>query len=209
MADINLTFINKSNDMNNSSVVIFQQNVAEDFGELAVAWRVIQNAGRLDNHPFHFQYSTDYFISASNVDTHLHAQHNFSYEALDQSGLAVIRAHADKGTVKNGYTFLNNLPFEVVSADVYNDNFLIASVPYIEPQQKAEITLPELEICIAAIDIDVQEGGFLPSDFTADKSNYTTLSLKGVEESAIVYTTDENGKAVFSLEDIETEQATA
>ena len=37
--DIQLNFINNSNDVNNSEIVIFQKNVATDFDELAVAWQ--------------------------------------------------------------------------------------------------------------------------------------------------------------------------
>ena len=52
LSEIKLNYVNHSNDTNNSSVVIFQQNVAENFGEIAIAWLVIKNCGRLDNHPF-------------------------------------------------------------------------------------------------------------------------------------------------------------
>jgi hypothetical protein len=52
--DIQLNFINASNDTNNSQVVIFQKNVATNFDELHVAWQVIQNCGQGDNHPFVF-----------------------------------------------------------------------------------------------------------------------------------------------------------
>jgi len=59
MNAIKLNFINRSSDTNNSSVVIFQQNVAENFEELAIAWKVIENCGRLDNHPFTYQMGFD------------------------------------------------------------------------------------------------------------------------------------------------------
>ena len=49
---INLNFINRSNDANNSQIVIFQKNVATDFAETSIAWTVIQNCGQGDNHPF-------------------------------------------------------------------------------------------------------------------------------------------------------------
>ena len=55
--DIKLNFINLSNDVNNSQVVIFQKNVSTDFDELAVAWKVISNCGRGDNHPSSFRCS--------------------------------------------------------------------------------------------------------------------------------------------------------
>jgi hypothetical protein len=50
--DIHLNFINDSNDMNNSEIVVFQKNAATDFDELAVAWLVIKYCGQGDNHPF-------------------------------------------------------------------------------------------------------------------------------------------------------------
>ena len=45
---------NCSNDANNSNIVIFQKNVATDFDELVIAWKVIRNCGQGDNHPFKF-----------------------------------------------------------------------------------------------------------------------------------------------------------
>ena len=50
--DIALNFINNSNDANNSQIVIFQKNAAADVDEQPVAWKVIENCGRGDNHPF-------------------------------------------------------------------------------------------------------------------------------------------------------------
>src|SRR2546429_5481525 len=47
---VQLNFVNQSNDANNSQIVIFQKNVASDFEELAVAWRVIKYCGQGDNH---------------------------------------------------------------------------------------------------------------------------------------------------------------
>lgn len=50
--EIKLNFINKSNDQNNSQLVIFQKTPAAHPDELAVAWKVIQNCGQGDSHPF-------------------------------------------------------------------------------------------------------------------------------------------------------------
>src|SRR5882762_9613928 len=52
MPDINLRFINESGDKNDSTVVIFQKNQDTSFGEIAVAWTVIQNCGHDGYHPF-------------------------------------------------------------------------------------------------------------------------------------------------------------
>ncbi|HEU4562180.1 MAG TPA: hypothetical protein VFS20_30405, partial [Longimicrobium sp.] len=53
MSDIQITFINNSNDANNSQVVIFQQNVATNYDEAMVAWRVIHaTSGHSETFPF-------------------------------------------------------------------------------------------------------------------------------------------------------------
>ncbi|HWF75765.1 MAG TPA: hypothetical protein VN694_01190 [Caulobacteraceae bacterium] len=49
--DIQLNFINDSDDVNNSDVVVFAPSHTGP-GDLPVAWLVIQNCGRGDHHPF-------------------------------------------------------------------------------------------------------------------------------------------------------------
>ena len=203
--DIKINFINKSNDMHNSNVVIFQKNVAEKFDEIAVAWKVIKNCGRGWQHSF--QYPLEYAISSSNIQMQLTAQHNHQYELLEENSRAILVSHADKGENNKGYTFVNNLPFEVVDADVYKDGTLIAKVPFVAPQQKAEIELSDNEICIAAVKFDTDEGNILPADFTKDSSCYTTLNIEGYKQPVIERTTDENGKSVFTLKEAETATA--
>ncbi len=53
--DVKLNFVNRSNDVSNSSVVIFQKNVATDFDKTTVAWKVIENCGIGDHHPFRLE----------------------------------------------------------------------------------------------------------------------------------------------------------
>jgi hypothetical protein len=63
--DIKLNFINDSNDVNNSEIVIFAKNEATDVQETAVAWQVIRNCGRGDNHPFVYPMMTQVGASDS------------------------------------------------------------------------------------------------------------------------------------------------
>lgn len=204
--DIEITFINQSDDMNNSSVVIFQQNVATEFDEIAVAWKVIKNCGRNWSHKF--QYPWEYNISTSNTQMQLTAQHNHQYEVLEESSRAILISHADKGENNKGYTLVNNLPFEVVDADVYKDGTLIAKAPFVAPQQKAVIELSDNEICIAEVKFDTDEGNLLPKDFIKANS-FTVLNLKGYEKPVIERTTDENGESIFTLKEAEAETASA
>ncbi len=202
MSDINITFINKSQDANYSRVVIFQKNTAPDYNNIAVAWKVIENMGMNYLHPF--SYSTDYYISAGNTGMQIAVEKNSLYEVLDENSTAILMQHPDKGDNKNGYTFINNLPFEIVSANVYSNGTIIASAEYVEPKQKVEFEFDPLKLYIAEISFDVYEGGLLPPEFLNDTGNYTEIGLEGIEETAIVCTRDENGHAIFTLEDIAT-----
>jgi len=92
---INLNFINQSNDLNNSEIVIFQKNVATDFDELAVAWKVIQYCGQGDNHPFTFPMSM--YVGASdsygNYTPQMKAQNGELFKmALTASGDQLVAA---------------------------------------------------------------------------------------------------------------------
>ena len=51
---IRLNFINRSNDANNSQIVIFQQDPASDTGTPAAPWKVIANCAPGDSHSFTF-----------------------------------------------------------------------------------------------------------------------------------------------------------
>jgi hypothetical protein len=74
--DIQLNFVNQSADSNNSQIVIFQKNVAAGYGELAVAWKVIQFCGFGDNHPFVYPMTMEVSASDSygNYTPRLNAQ---------------------------------------------------------------------------------------------------------------------------------------
>ena len=63
---LKLTLVNQSGDANNSTVVVFQQNVLASLGEYAVAWQVIENLGRGWSHSF--DYEIDLAVGA--MDSH-------------------------------------------------------------------------------------------------------------------------------------------
>lgn len=84
---VKLNFINRSNDVSNAEVVIFHKNVATDFEELAVAWRVIKNCGQGDNHPFLFPFNSEVSASASygNYTPQLLANNGDGYRLILES----------------------------------------------------------------------------------------------------------------------------
>ena len=83
MSAIQLNFINKSNDQNNSEIVLFQKNMATSFDEIAIAWKVIKNCGQGDYHPFTYSSVLQVAMSDSygNYTPHLSAMPGQAFAA--------------------------------------------------------------------------------------------------------------------------------
>lgn len=182
---INLNFINKSNDVNNPQVVIFQKNEASEFSETAVAWKVIQNCGMGDNHPFRFPMLT--YISVSD------SFGNFSPQMKANPGDAfqIVLNNAGDQLVSAGYSgfateieMRNSLPQGSVNANIFRDGKLLAIKKNLVPGQKAVFAFhPSLYIGIAS---QVEEGQILNSATVAEIN--TQISLLGIESADIVMT---------------------
>lgn len=183
--DIKLNFINRSNDQNNSQVVIFQKNLTTNEDELAVAWTVIRNCGQGDNHPFIFPFTTTVGASDSygNYTPQLAAEDGQLFQMiLTPSGdrLELV----GPGTSKTELQVLNNLNRGAINAYVFKDNRLMAQKTGISPQEKAVFSFkPTIWIGVAS---QVQQGQVVNS---AIMSNINTeLSLLGIASADIVMT---------------------
>lgn len=183
--DIKLNFINDSNDVNNSEVVIFAKNTATDFDETAIAWLVIRNCGHGDNHPF--TYPMGFQVGASdswgNYTPLLVANNGQQFsmvlspsgDVLQYSGPA---ASASEIEVRNG------LQKGAINAGIYKSGKLYAWVTGIAPQQKAVFAFkPTLWIGVAS---QVEEGETMNSAIVS--SIDTELSLLGIASADIVMT---------------------
>jgi len=138
--DIKLNFINLSNDANNSQIVIFQKNVSTDFDELAIAWKVISNCGRGDNHPFVFPMRTT--LSASDSDG------NYMPQKLAQNGEMFSVSRVASGNVlslagaspsSREIQLRNDLRTGAITASVFKDSRLLAHKTGIVPGQKSGV----------------------------------------------------------------------
>lgn len=183
--DIQLNFINNSNDANNSEVVIFQKNVATNFDELAIAWQVIQYCAQGDNHPFVYPMGMQVGASDSygNYTPRLNAENGqlFAME-LTHSGDCLVLSGT--GTSAQEVQVLNALPKGAINAGIYKDNKLLAIETSIAPQQKAVFQFkPTLWIGVAS---QVVQGGVMNSAIIS--SINTELSLLGIASADIVMT---------------------
>ena len=180
---VQLNFVNQSNDANNSQIVIFQKNVASDFEELAVAWRVIKYCGQGDNHPFTFPLGLQVGASDSygNHTPQLEAQFGQQFQlSLSSSGDRL--APAGYGASSNEVQVLNALPRGAINASCYKDGRLLAVKTAIAPQQKAVFEFkPSIWIGAAS---QVEQGQVLNSAILADIN--TEISLLGISRADIV-----------------------
>ena len=182
---IQLNFINRSNDSNNSQIVIFQKNVATNFDELAVAWRVIQNCGASDNHPFTFPMS--FAVSASdswgNFTPKIDAQNGQMYH-VELTGSGDTLSSCGPSTSSKEVQVRNDLSKGAINAGVYKDGRLLALKTNVAPGQKAVFEFkPTIWIGVAS---QVTQGAILNSAILSDVN--TELSLLGIASADIVMT---------------------
>lgn len=204
MSKIKLNFINRSNDTNNSSVVIFQQNVAEDFSELAVAWTVIENCGRLDNHPF--TYSLNYQVAAGdsygNYTPQLTAYNGEAFDMTKTTSGDILQQSSVPATSSTEVEVRNNLGIGAINANCYRDGKLFATKKNLAPGQKAVFEFqPRLYIGVVS---QVEEGDVMNSAIISQIN--TEINLFGISSADIVMTGGGPGESAtafnFTLENI-------
>lgn len=183
--DIQLNFINRSNDQNRSEVLIFAKNEASTIDELHVAWTVIKNCGQGCNHPF--VYSINNSVNASdswgNFTPQLPASAGERFEmVLTPSGDQLRSA----GTANNPQEIqvLNNLQQGAISANIYKSGRLFATKTGLAPQQEAVFQFkPTIWIGVVS---QVEQGQIINSAIISEVN--TELSLLGIQSADIVMT---------------------
>lgn len=202
--NIKLNFINRSNDINNSEVVIFQKNVAETFDELAVAWRVIQNCGRNDNHPFNYplQFQVCASDSYGNYSPELTAYEGQSFETVKDTSGDVLKVSSTPAVSAQEVEIKNNLSTGAISGNIYRDGKLLAVKTNVAPGQKGVFQFkPSIFIGTAS---QIVEGDVMNSAIIQQIN--TEINLFGIQSADIVMTGGGSGPGAtafsFHLENI-------
>ncbi|MFZ6873839.1 hypothetical protein ACO0LF_17425 [Undibacterium sp. Di27W] len=182
---IALNFINRSDDANNSEIVIFQKNVATNFDELPVAWMVIKYCGKGDNHPFSFPRGM--MVGASDAYGNYMPQLEISNGQLVEMRLTTSGdrlVHAGYSTSNKQAQVLNSMPKGAINAYIYKSGKLLAMKTHLAPQQKAEFEFtPTIWIGVVS---QVVQGEVMNSAIISNIN--TELSLLGVASADIVMT---------------------
>jgi hypothetical protein len=184
MSDINLTFINQSDDANNSQIVIFQKNVAMAQPE-AIAWHVIQHCDPGESHEL--SVPADLTVRASdgygNLSAHLPARPGHAFAVSTAEGGDTLRP-AGLGGDSEAVEVANALLAKAIDAHIYRGGKLLATHLTIPPDGKVAFQF-EPELWIGAVS-QAEEGEALPEASLVDLT--TRLSLKGVSSAEIVMT---------------------
>lgn len=182
---ISLRLINQSADCNNSSVLIFQKNVATNLDELSVAWLVVENLGTGWIHPF--QYDLDlqvgaadswgnYVPSQDTADGQLWTvSHNCSGDQLTPTGPANSTTEVQ---------VLNGLDQGAITACMFRTGKLLSVKTGVAPGQKALFKFkPTIWIGVVS---QVEQGTVL--DAAIVQNINTQLQLTGIASADIVMT---------------------
>lgn len=190
--NIKLNFINKSADTNNSSVVVFQKNVAESFDEIAIAWKVIENCGRMDNHPFLYPMKFEVCSSDSygNFTPKMTAFEGQAYEMVKNTSGDVLKLAEESATSPTEVEIQNNLLQGSINGTIAKDGRALAIKSNIVPGEKAVFQFhPTIWIGVVS---QITEGQVMNSAII-QKVN-TELPLYGLSSADIVLTGGGGGK---------------
>ena len=179
----NLVYRNQSNDVNNSSIVIFQKNVAVNLGEMAVAWIVIENCAIGNHHPFTYTYDLEISAADSygNFTPQIAADNGNRYQMyLSSSGNSL--GLEGKGTSVSEVQLINNLPQGAITANIYWSGKLLATKTAIAPQQLAAFEFKP--IIFVGVVSQVVEGKEMDSAILS--STNAQFSLLGIQSADLV-----------------------
>lgn len=201
--DIKLNFINNSNDSNNSKIVIFQKNVAEDMADIAVAWKVIQHCGPGENHPFVFPVAAQASSGDSwgNYTPQLEASPGQLLTASQTSSGDVL-SYSGPSTAASEVQIHNALPQGSIDANIYKSGRLLATRTSLPPEQTAAFQFKPT-IWVGSIS-QIEEGEVMNAAILSRIN--TELSLLGIASADIVMSGGGGGANAeplrFSLQNI-------
>ena len=206
---IQLDLFNQSNDQNNSEILIFQKNVAPVFSEIAIAWKVIQNLGQGDHHPF--SYSCDLSVDANDSDGNytpkLTASPSEAYQMVFSTAGPTLQPYPPGAANSKDIDVRNELETGAIGANIYRSDRLLATSfsldgtnPPVAPGQKATFAFkPTIFIGVAS---EIEEGSVIAPEVIS--SINTELSLQGLKSADIIMKGGGPGKPfTFSLQNVE------
>ena len=188
---IALRLINQSADLNNSSILIYQKNVATNFDELFVAWRVIDNLGSGWVHPF--QYDLNLQVSAADSWGNFVPQQDSADGQLwtvNRDGSGDQLKPTGPANSASEVQVLNGLEQGAISACIYRSGQLLSKKTGVAPGQKAVFVFkPTIWIGVVS---QVEQGQLLDAAILSNVN--TQLDLRNIASADIVMSGGGPGK---------------
>lgn len=184
--NIELTFINDADDMNNTEIVVFQKNNANNAGKSAVAWTVIENCGRGWSHTFQYpiQYAVGAADSYGNFTQHERAQNGQQWELINSNSGVQLHISDQPASRLKGVEIKNNLELGSIDALIFRDGKLLASQKNLVPLQKSIFEFSPT-IWVGAMN-GIIEGQTMGPTLLSE--NYTEISLMGITKANLIMT---------------------
>ena len=184
--DIEITFINNSNDMNNSNVVIFQKNVATNFESTTIAWTVIKNCGRNWSHKFLYPMQFDVAAADSygNLSNKPVAVNGQKWSVARSNSGDVLQLDTAPSSNSNEVEIQNDLRTGSIDAQIYKDGKLLATKTGVSPGEKAIFEfLPKIYVGVAS---QIEEGDTMNSAILTEMNQ--EFSLLGLSSANLIMT---------------------
>lgn len=196
MKNIYLNFINKTDDhANKVDVVFYQRNFAIEFGEIAVAWKVIQNSERLDQESF--KYSTRYSVAIAdsfrNYTPQIPASNGATYDVIEGGYGIMPQISSIPADNPEEIEIRNSLKTGEISVNCYRDGSLLATRTNINPGEKAFFEFkPQLFVGVAS---GIKQGDILYANSITQINSQ--INLFGVTSADIVLKGGGTGSAAI------------
>ena len=204
MSVIKLTFRNQSNDRSGPRVLIYQKSTKTSYDTISTAWKVIQNCGQGDYHPFEYVYDVQVTAGDSwgNFTQPADGMLGDRFKVIkDTSGDVLVR-DTQRAIVSTSVEVANDLEKGSISANIYRSGKLLARKMVVAPGQKAVFDFPPI-LHIGVVS-EIEEGEPLDSAVMAQVN--TELSLRGLASADIVMRGGGTGKNAvpftFTLENV-------
>ena len=186
MNSTKLNFINRSNDFNNSRVLIFQKTTQSSFDGLTITWKVIKNCGQGDYHPFTYEYDMQVTFGDS--------YGNFTYPEIAYPGDRFDMTAGSSGNIfqKSTSPAVNPFSIEVyngldkgsISTNIYKSGKLFATKNVVSPGQKAVFDFrPCIYVGVAS---EVEQGDAMDSAVLSEINKQ--IYLTGIASADLVMT---------------------
>lgn len=197
MSDIKLNLINHSSDINNSDYVIFQKNATTDANIQPIAWTVVKNLGKGDNHPF--VYPIEFAVGAKDAEGKHYppilAQNGNAYEVVMTPTGRVLQVAPTPAANPTEVEVWNNLALGSIDAQIYRDGKLLASTANVPPGSGANFQF-QPKLFIGAMS-QVEQGSVMNPSITMHP---TELILSGVSSADIIITGGGAGPSATAFE---------